>query len=189
MARLSLPPQDVAVARSLASKRFDRQIPLDQSFHDEMTGHRHQIEAIDELPVKRIISRHPTRDDLDAIVPFAANAVELRHTGQTLDMVAECLCPWGGVAGSLYHDDHRQIEAQSSWIHDSAAPPPEACCLEPLQPSPARVVRETNTLGQNALACLDVVVERSQQRQIDLIDCQFFLGQIHTTNLVVSKNR
>lgn len=62
---------------------------LQDCFHRENALDREDVESLDELLVEGVVAGHPARDDLDEIIPIAADAIEIGHLTQALHMFAE----------------------------------------------------------------------------------------------------
>jgi hypothetical protein len=154
-----------------------------------MPGDDRKIEAVDELLVEPVIPPYALRHDLDEIVPLPADAVEVDHARDALDMGLEGHRPVLGMMRGLDHHDHHQIEAQPCQIDIGALAAQHAFGLEPLQAPPAGVLRQADRFGQSALAQRGVGLKRHQDLAIDGVDFEGFCGHLIGILAQSGKNR
>lgn len=100
---------------------------------------------------KGVVARHALCDDLDQIVPIAADAIEIDDLGQALDMGAEAVGPVLGVMTCADHHENGQVVPERLQVDIDLAVADDAFGGQPLQAAPAGVLRQADSLGKIAL--------------------------------------
>ena len=152
---------------------------LNDRFHAEEPRHGGQLKIRDQLLIEPVVSHHAAADNLDQVVPIAADAIELRDLRQTLNVLPEPIGPGLGVVTGADHDEDGEVQAQRDQTDLSTRAADDAAGIQSLKPAPACVLRQADPIGKLALRQRAVFLQARDDTQIKLVD--FFHRFDHMT--------